>query len=447
MRNLLRTAFHSGVGVALDLNYHGRMSRHRLMFLSAPLLVFAGCFLQSGGSTLKVADAGPSGDAGLDGAMPDATWSPDGAVDGDAGSAQDADANADAAADGEAGTDGGGEIDCAWSDQLKLELNNAGQSEDLLNFPILVILNSSRIDYALTTDAGEDIRFIDADLQTELPYQIEAWNENGNSYIWVAVPHIGALSTTDHIWLHYGNPSATDHQNAAAVWDTNYTGVWHLHDDFLDSTAHGHHGTNGGSVDAPGFIGDGQQFNGAGAGVSFGTVPGSDPDVTFALWFQTDRENECQRPIEKLANTGLNGWSVLMRPFPAVDGFPRGMIFRIGAESAYGGWGQEVSASEVYAATEWVFLVGTYDSVTDTGALYVDGALVHSKTNADGRGVANVDQALVIGNTWEDFHGLIDEVRISDVARSEAYIAAQYLSMTDAFITYVDDAGRSCPSE
>jgi hypothetical protein len=136
-----------------------------------------------------------------------------------------------------------------------------------------------------------------------------------------------------------------------------------------------------------------------------------------------------------------------MRPAGAGDGFPLGMIFRIGAESDYGGWGREVSASDVYGAGDWVFLVGTYDSGTNTGTLYVDGVLVDSRINTDGRGVANGAAALVIGNTWEDFHGLIDEVRISDVARSEDYVAAQYLSMTDVFITYADEAGRSCPSE
>ena len=441
------------------------MSCRRFVCLAAHLLVLAGldgvsgCSLNSGGSAANDSDGGVSDDAEADAAIPDETVSLDGAVDsdadsppppdadttGDADSPPDADATGDA--DAEAGTDDGGGDVCAWTGQLKLEFDNAGQSEDLLNFPVLIVLNSSRIDYALTMDAGQDIRFIDADLETELPYEIEAWDEGGRSYVWVAVPQIDALSTTDHIWLHYGNPSATDHQNAAGTWDTDYTGVWHLNADFLDSTTLDHHGTNGGSADAPGLFGNCRQFNGAGAGVNFGTIPGSHPDLTFALWFQTDREDEYQRPIEKLSNTGLDGWSVLMRPFPATDGFPRGMIFRIGAESAYGGWGHEVSASDVYAAGDWVFLVGTYDSATNTGTLYADGVLVDSQTNTDGRGVANVDQALVIGDTWEDFHGLIDEVRISDVARSEDYVAAQYRSMTDAFITYVDEAGRSCPSE
>jgi len=38
--------------------------------------------------------------------------------------------------------------------------------------------------------------------------------------------------------------------------------------------------------------------------------------------------------------------------------------------------------------------------------------------------------------TSYDLHGLIDEARISDTTRSADWIKAQYLSMTDAFITY-----------
>ena len=39
-------------------------------------------------------------------------------------------------------------------------------------------------------------------------------------------------------------------------------------------------------------------------------------------------------------------------------------------------------------------------------------------------------------STSRDFHGSIDEVRISNVARSDDWIMAEFLSMSDLFITY-----------
>jgi len=98
----------------------------------------------------------------------------------------------------------------------KLVFNNAGQTEDLINFPVLVTLYSSpappRIDYNDTQDNGEDIRFIDGTTGAELSYEIEEWNELGDSLVWVNVPQIDGSSTTDYIWLHHNNPTATDAQ-------------------------------------------------------------------------------------------------------------------------------------------------------------------------------------------------------------------------------------------
>lgn len=41
-----------------------------------------------------------------------------------------------------------------------------------------------------------------------------------------------------------------------------------------------------------------------------------------------------------------------------------------------------------------------------------------------------------MNNAMRYYNGLIDEVRISDTARSADWIAAQYLSTSDSFITY-----------
>jgi len=32
--------------------------------------------------------------------------------------------------------------------------------------------------------------------------------------------------------MYYGNPSATDGQDTTGTWNTNYVGVWHLHNGF-----------------------------------------------------------------------------------------------------------------------------------------------------------------------------------------------------------------------
>ncbi len=121
--------------------------------------------------------------------------------------------------------------DLSWNQRKKLTFKNGAQATDLVNFPVLVVFDSTRIDYTKTQDAGEDIRFIDDDGLTELKYEIEKWDETGTSLVWVKVPQINGASSSDHVWLYYDNILATDNQDAPNVWTNGYAGVWHLKED------------------------------------------------------------------------------------------------------------------------------------------------------------------------------------------------------------------------
>ena len=74
---------------------------------------------------------------------------------------------------------------------------------------------------------------------------------------------------------------------------------------------------------------------------------------------------------------------------------------------------------------------------------YGDGAPIGDSNRADGAGVQDSDAGvhLVLGNVdWPAadrcWNGSMDEIRISNVERSPAWIAAQYLSMSDSFLTF-----------
>lgn len=78
------------------------------------------------------------------------------------------------------------------------------------------------------------------------------------------------------------------------------------------------------------------------------------------------------------------------------------------------------------------------------GILYVDGNVTDTASGAS----SNLDdgQYLIIGavsdvstqftHSEHEFDGLIDEVRISNIARTADWINAQFLSMNDSFISY-----------
>jgi biopolymer transport protein ExbB len=105
-----------------------------------------------------------------------------------------------------------------WTKRVKLTFLNGGQPENLMSFPVLVRLDGSRISYADTRNAGEDVRFVDADDTTLLAHEIESWNEGGSSFVWVKAPQVDASSNADFIWMYYGNPVAPDAQSPTVVW-------------------------------------------------------------------------------------------------------------------------------------------------------------------------------------------------------------------------------------
>ena len=164
---------------------------------------------------------------------------------------------------------------------------------------MLVVLASTQgIDYSQTQDAGQDIRFIDADGTTVLAHEIEEWDESGTSYVWVKVPQIDGSSNTDYIWMYYGNPSAPDGQDPENVWTGSYRMVYHLEGNpaqsggvITDSTPNNFDATNQGSTNAVGFIAGAQEFNGSNQYVNLGSdlaVINNVSAATLSAWIRSD---------------------------------------------------------------------------------------------------------------------------------------------------------------
>ena len=108
----------------------------------------------------------------------------------------------------------------------KLDITAAGVPENvtLTDFPLLVRLSGS-IDGFSYQDflgtGGSDIRFEDAS-GNPLAYDVDTWNELGESLIWVKVP---SLQKDSVVTMQFGS-TAPDANDPTNVW-SNYAGVWH----------------------------------------------------------------------------------------------------------------------------------------------------------------------------------------------------------------------------
>ena len=311
----------------------------------------------------------------------------------------------------------------------------------LENFPALVKLSEgirgfSYADFALPN--GGDLRFTDAS-GALVPHEIDTWNTNGVSLVWVKVP---SLTASAAITAHYGcaRPCVP---KVESVWDDNYVGVWHLGDGALPLK------------DSSNVSRDFTAADGAGIGYAAQGIAGGAVD---------------------LGETG-NGRGLFAADHDALDGFSAFTIeawtyqtnhaTNAGILSKRKGIGNQVSYYFYdKGTTETIFIVGTgaaaaslglaptpelgrwnhqavtYDAaeMADNTAVYLDGAIVATATRMLGA-VTNAAGELCLGNLHSgntaNFPGKIDEVRISRCARSADWLRATHNTIASAaFASY-----------
>ena len=90
-----------------------------------------------------------------------------------------------------------------FNSQLKITVGGYNRPETLNNLPVLVELGTSIPGFSYSQFAsasGGDLRFTDAGGTREIPYEINQWNPNGVSSIWVQMPVL--YGTNDVSWTN-----------------------------------------------------------------------------------------------------------------------------------------------------------------------------------------------------------------------------------------------------
>ncbi|HEY7759918.1 MAG TPA: DUF2341 domain-containing protein, partial [Burkholderiales bacterium] len=322
--------------------------------------------------------------------------------------------------------------DTSWQYRRQIVVDNLGRGQ-LTDFPILVALDTSTIDYAQTQNQGQDLRFVDGN-GAVLAHEIELWNESGTSYVWVKVPVVDANSSSDYITMYYGNAAAADGQNADAVWNAAYVGVWHLNQagsgaagEFRDSSGTGNHGRGGAgtAADTPiqgsGQIGAGQDFDGSSDFIEVQSTASLQLTTAMTLegWVRMDSFGVAD-VVNTLLRKGENN--------------PNNYQLSVGQQTPFftldDGENTGVVAPSTLNAGQWYHLSATFDGTTRR--LYVNGVQVASDAYGGPIGT-DLRDLYIGGRPGTDFSdGLIDEARVSNTARSTDWIAAQYANVAGA---------------
>ncbi|MCA9061894.1 MAG: DUF2341 domain-containing protein [Planctomycetaceae bacterium] len=326
----------------------------------------------------------------------------------------------------------------SWKHRQQITFNPP-YGGSLTDVPVLIQLHETaadavQIDYSLTQNAGQDLRFVDPSGNL-LAFEIESWDESGYSYVWVRVPTLTAGSAGS-IWMYYDNPNATDGQDPSSVWGSNLVTA-HFNGNALDSGAYGNNGTATSVSYGTGVTGSGAGFDGANSEVRIpaGTTVNNlfDGGATVSVWVNPSSwgENGYGRILDKASGTfslsNASGWNI------EVGG--SGSSGYVSLEYGFTGGKQAwVTATGSLRLNQWQHIVISYDSSASTNdpVIFINGVQQAVSQTNSASGSARNDSAndLTIGNfaggAIRTFGGMMDELRISDGMWTTERVLAEY---------------------
>ena len=313
----------------------------------------------------------------------------------------------------------------------------AGAS-DLENFPALVRLPADVS--SLCRANGADIRFADADGNL-LCHEVDTWNTNGESCVWVRVPRLSGTATA--VTLYYGG-APVQSVDPRLVWGpSDYKGVWHFSGSYADSSTNAlpmrdRHQVNSQNP-APSYTAAGP------VGTAY-----SSPGDSFV---QTTNDVRWAAHGNKLS---LSGWvkaeswgsSVYGRIMSTKSDHTVGYGFELTVQNSpvrYNmighGNNQHIADSTCDCTADFVYLTAVFNG--STGSIYANGTLVTNWTSGivlnSSTNVLRIGAAANDGNRW---NGKLDELRLRWGVSSADWVAADYATQHAADFAVLGAAER-----
>jgi hypothetical protein len=327
--------------------------------------------------------------------------------------------------------------------KITVDNTQVSGSTDFSSFPLLVnitnndlksVANGGRVE----SDQGDDIVFKTSSCGL-LDHEIEKYDPStGQLVAWVRIPTLSYNSDTE-VYMYYGDSSVDcPTENPTAVWDSSYAAVWHLTEDpsgtapqSRDSTSNDNDGTSNGSMTSgdlvDGKIGKGIDFDGANDWIEAPNSSSLDitgDAITLSAWVKsTVDQNDDAGIINKSYSSNYN---YMLNVQSSDQGNFR---VRTGGTSTY------LTGATILQQDQWYFLYGIYNGAT--AKVYLNGSEdgTDSRTgNIESSGAAPVALGRrrvhpTVDNRF--FTGVIDEARISNVARSTDWMQTEYNNQSD----------------
>lgn len=330
-----------------------------------------------------------------------------------------------------------------WRHSKRLYLNTTASGADIkenvIHFPLLVRLDLTTFVFSQAHNSGQDLRFTKED-GSPLAYQIESWDPGrSTAAVWVRIDTVYANSSTQFIVMWWGGGNAGSQSSGGAVFDTadGYAGVWHLDEsgngskaEFRDATYNVNHGQGGDGSDStiprrqPGLIGYAQEFDGKYAHIDCGngrSVQLRSSAISMEAWVKLDATQSTWGGI--ISKAGYTGG------YRMIVGQDQYVGYQLTGEL------HSILNSGPLTLNQWHHIVSIYNGATMQ--IFIDGVKDSREAPRTGQ-IDSTDCDLMIGLgdciygsiTSYPFIGLIDEARVSRVARSAAWIKLSYANQS-----------------
>lgn len=313
-------------------------------------------------------------------------------------------------------------FDTRWPYRRKITVDETYVTGDLSGFPILAsttiadLISKSRPD-------GTDLVFTKPDGITKLNFELEKYDSStGGLAAWVQTDL--ASSTNTFLYMYYGNTNAGSLASTTGVWDSNYAGVWHLHNTASSSNS----------------ITDSTQFHGNGTPLS-PLVSGANIDGGWNFDGIDDRIEITSNAALQMANALTYEFWLNVEDQASVD--ERLLSKQFSWDVKFNGVSRKhqfTCCSSKYAASfnvmptsVWVYLAGTFSN--GTVRLYQNGkpVTIDQQSFVGGETITTYSQYkqhIGWAGSSSPTKGIFDEVRISKAARSEQWIETSYNSQS-----------------
>ncbi len=175
-------------------------------------------------------------------------------------------------------------FDEGWKYRKNITIDHTQISGDLQDFPLLISIIDTDLRDKAQPD-GDDILFMDGTgTATRLFHETENYNgSTGELIAWIKLPQVHDATDT-RLCMYYGNPTCDNQQFPMFVWDEHYKAVWHMTDEH-DSTINSNDLTNyGATAGVSGQIYHCYRFDGMDDYMMFPDIISSGKPLTIELW-------------------------------------------------------------------------------------------------------------------------------------------------------------------